>query len=140
EDQGFQVAQYRRRLLAGRRKKSTAAAYLRHLVFFPERSRSISAPGGRGQKTRSSCAWQTARFVLYSRTRRSGLNLLAPQGWGDPQADGRLDAGAVPETGLLAGVHPARRPAAAVANLRTRRLLRGQHVRSHGARRRRISP
>jgi threonyl-tRNA synthetase len=32
--QGVQAAQHRRRVLAGRRKESAAAAYLRHLVFF----------------------------------------------------------------------------------------------------------
>ncbi len=93
----------------------------------------------RGQEARPSRARPAARSVLHPGTGRAGTDLLASQGRHHPQRDGRLDARRVSEARLLAGVHAARGAAAAVADLRARRLLRAEHVRRHGARRRRIS-
>ena len=61
---------------------------------------------------------QQLDLVFDSGTGRAGADLLASQGRHHPQRDGRLDARAVPEARLLAGVHAARGAAAAVSTPR----------------------
>src|SRR5208282_6661939 len=114
------------------------ATDLRDLVFFEEGSRRLSAAGGRGEEARSPHAGAAARSVLHSGVGGAGADLLAPQRRDHPQTDGRLDARRVPEARLLAGLHAARGATAVVLYLGARRLLRPEHVRRHGARRRRI--
>ena len=92
------------------------------------------------QEARPPRAGPAARSVFDSGTGRAGTDFLASQGRHHPQRDGRLDARRVPEARLLAGLHAARGAAAVVLHLGARRLLRAEHVRRHGARRRRISP
>src|SRR6185295_7089173 len=79
------------------------------------------------------------RPVFHPGAGGAGTDFLAPQGRDHPQGDGRLDALRVPEARLLTGVYAARGAAAVVADLGARRLLCAEHVRRHGARRRRIS-
>ena len=90
--QGVQGAQHRRRVLAGRREESAAAAHLRHLVLQQEGPRRVPQESGGSQEARPSRAGQAARPVFHPGAGRAGADLLASQGRHHAQGDGRLDA------------------------------------------------
>src|SRR5205807_802585 len=79
--------------------------------------------GGRGDEQRHPLAREATRPVLHSGVGWAGPDLLASEGRAHSQRDGRLDARAVPEARILAGVHAACGAATALLYLGTRGLL-----------------
>src|ERR1700733_2042366 len=120
-------------------RKIRSYSALWNVVLFEERSRCVSAPGGRGKEARPSCARQATGFVFDPGVGGARADLLASEGRNYPQRDGRLDARAVREARVFAGLYATRDAAAVVLHVRARRLLCAEFFRLYGARRRRVS-
>ncbi len=131
-DQALQAPLGSRRLLAGRREPSDAAAHLRHGLLQAERAGGAPETAGGGEETRPSPPGPRARPLQHGRARGAGAHPLAPQGRPRAHGDRELRAGPDPAPRLRHRVHAAHHERAAVRDLRPPGELQGEHVRGDG--------
>jgi len=117
--QGFQASFGCRRLLEGRRAQPADAAHPRHGFLHEEGPGSLPETVGRGAQARPSQARPGARSVQHSTAGRSGPDLFPSQGRHRAHHHGELDAGAVHQARLLAGLHAPHRAGGPVEDLRS---------------------
>ena len=141
KDQGVQAAEHRRRVLAGRREESATAAHLRDFVFLEERPRRLHLQAVEEAKKRDHRVLGK-QLDLFSIQELAGPGLIFwhPKGGIIRKEMEDWMRERVHQARLFAGVHAARGAAAVVADLGARGLLRAEHVRRDGTRRRRIPP
>ena len=115
-----------RRVLAREREGPDAPAHLRHGVGEPGRAGGAPPPPGGGREARPPPPRRGAgpRLVPVRARRRAGR--VAPQGRGDPQADGGLQPGPPRGRRVRVRVHPAPGQGRPLPDLRPPRLVQGR--------------
>ena len=115
-----------RRVLARRREGPDAPAHLRHGVGEPGRAGGAPPPPGGGREARPPPPGRRARPRLVPVRARRRAGRVAPQGRGDPQADGGLQPGPPRGRRLRVRVHPAPGQGRPLPDLRPPRLVQGR--------------